>query len=320
MFYFFPYGDIRKGSNVIMYGGGKVGSCFESQIRNRDYCNILAIADQSIQRIKDNPQFKDYCVITPEKMREFDFDYIIVAVGTTYRQSALDSVRDALGDDNRVFYQDYYCQQSWTTESIVVKKVFDVIGVEKPSFWDVGACYPHMSSNTALFYTEGCRGLNIEADETLKEYFLKYRPEDTNIFAGISDHNGEESFMICDDPYLSSFSPDAARFSEAYWNAKYLEKRTIKTYTLNYISDKYYHNGFPDFLDIDIEGFDERALRSVDFSEDSPKVILVEGNPQRFNSILMDKKCESEGYHPYCRIEANTIYLRNDIYKKVLCI
>ena len=93
-------------------------------------------------------------------------------------------------------------------EDLIIKFIFDNIGIHEPSYIDIGAHHPYFISNTALFYKNGCRGINIEPDPILFKGFLKYRNEDKNLNIGVSSTNNEMDFYIISTPTLNTFSKD----------------------------------------------------------------------------------------------------------------
>lgn len=70
--YLFPYFMIDRGTDIILYGAGKVGRAYYNQISENRYCNIVAWADK-------NGADKDG-TIRPEQIQDFDYCRIVVAV------------------------------------------------------------------------------------------------------------------------------------------------------------------------------------------------------------------------------------------------
>lgn len=314
--YQFPYGDVDKDERVILYGGGKIGQSFTQQIYNNAFCNIVAISDINYEKMGD---IFGVNVISPNQIFEYNFDKIIVAV----QSGKEDIVRELekIGiEHGKIISCEYSKFSDETVESGVIRTVFDILGIRNPSYIDAGACHPHVRSNTMTFYENGSRGINIEANVALKDEFEKYRPEDINLFVGLADTPGEMMFYRADTPDLNTLSIDSIQWYQKQFNAKYDSGIKIKVTTLNDIVNDYCSGIFPDFLDIDIEGMDEVVLESVDFSKSSPLLICTECPISVANKILMDKECEGGGYVPYSRVTCNTIYLRKDIYRKVLPI
>jgi FkbM family methyltransferase len=322
LFHLFPYHLVDKGSKIILAGCGEVGRCFAEQISENNYAEIVAISDRNYQKCEPVCEID---VVPPQKIALYQCDKIVIAVGDDNKNSVIsDLISQGISNEKIISgsYPHHCITPIETTDALIIRDVFKAIGIEKPSYIDVGACHPHMSSNTMPFYLMGSRGINIEPDEALRDEFALHRPEDINLFVGIAVAEGIGAFYKCSaNPYLSTFSEQAIKWSEEHWNAEYDDGVTsVPLMTLNRVVDEYCGGIFPDFLDIDIEGMDAEVLRSCDFSESSPMLILVEGIISVFNQILMNKECEGGGYTPYCRISCNTVYLRNDIYKRVLSL
>lgn len=74
--YRFPCGAVAPGSDIIIYGGGKVGKAYLRQIKESGYCHVLAICDQSPERVSA----ADVPVITPGELPKMSFEAIVIAV------------------------------------------------------------------------------------------------------------------------------------------------------------------------------------------------------------------------------------------------
>lgn len=72
--------------------------------------------------------------------------------------------------NNNQFIKKSYSQSG---EDLIIKYIFDALGIEKPSYIDVGAYHPYCLSNTSLFYELGSKGINIEPDPMLFKNFPK---------------------------------------------------------------------------------------------------------------------------------------------------
>jgi FkbM family methyltransferase len=196
---------------------------------------------------------------------------------------------------------------------LVVLNIFELLGIERPSYLDIGAHHPTDISNTALLYSRGSRGVNVEANPDLIEEFYKDRPEDTNINVGITPAEGTFDFYRI-DPWSgrNTFSKDAAvGFVEAYPDFRISDILNLKTMTLNQFVDTHCHGVFPDFLSIDIEGLDYDVLLATNFGYTRPKVICVEtvdflGKSKYGQFCLM---LRGKGFVPYCRLVADAIFL-----------
>ena len=206
-------------------------------------------------------------------------------------------------------------------EDLIVKYIFDALGIAKPTYIDIGAHHPYFISNTALFYKNGSIGINIEPDPTLFKEFIKFRKNDINLNIGISDDNCELDFYIISSPTLNTFSKDeAAKYSlEGNYVIKSIEK--IKVEALKDVLNDFSNGIFPQFLSLDAEGVDEIIIRELDFENNYPIVICIEtisfstsGNGIK-NLRLIDY-IERMGYMVYADTHINTIFVRKENWKK----
>lgn len=80
----FPYEDVEKDSDIIIYGAGKTGECIYDQIKNSQYCNVVGWVDKNYEMF----QKKGMDVISPLDMQLIKYDSILIAVDTyeTYKQ------------------------------------------------------------------------------------------------------------------------------------------------------------------------------------------------------------------------------------------
>lgn len=210
---------------------------------------------------------------------------------------------------------------SQSGEDLIVKFIFDCLRIYNPTYIDIGAHHPYFINNTALFYKNGCRGINIEPDPILFKEFLKYRKEDKNLNIGISNSNGELDFYIISSPTLNTFSKDeATRYShEGNFSINRIEK--IKVKTLNKVLTEYSNGIFPQFLSIDAEGVDEIIIKAIDFENNYPIVICIETisfstNGNGVKNIKLIEYIENKGYMLYADTNINTIFVRTKLWKK----
>lgn len=205
-------------------------------------------------------------------------------------------------------------------EDLLILSVFDALGIQRPSYLDVGAHHPINISNTALLYSRGSRGINVEANPNLMDNFRRLRPDDVNLNIGISDTPGTMTFYMIDKwSGRNTFDKHAAdMFVRDNPQFRISETVEIPVTTLNEIVDRYAGGVFPDFLTLDVEGLDERILRSTNFQSSSPRVICVEtlaAGEDKISTIA--DALMPLGYIPYCKMGANTIFVRSE-YKALL--
>ena len=211
----------------------------------------------------------------------------------------------------KILGRKYRKSYSQCGEDLLISYVFTLRGIHNPSYMDIGANDPYFLSNTALFYSKGSKGINIEANPDLHNKFTALRQRDINLNVGISNQPEELDFYIMDDNTLSTFSKDEYE-SMAAQGRKLKEIKKIKLVTVAEVIDQHFGGMFPDFLSIDVEGMDFQILQSIDFSRSRPKVICVEaadyspvGAGAR-RSELIDFLA-GKGYYEYANTNLNAI-------------
>lgn len=73
--YEFPYKFIDKGANIVIYGAGTVGRDYIAQVEETLYCNLVAVLDKRVRELNG-----DYLVLEPEKIKDMEYDFLIIAV------------------------------------------------------------------------------------------------------------------------------------------------------------------------------------------------------------------------------------------------
>lgn len=192
-------------------------------------------------------------------------------------------------------------------EDIIVASIFLQIGIEKPTYMDLGANSPFVLSNTALMHENGCKGINIDASPKCIELLKLYRPDDVNLNVGVGDNRGVLPFYVGTELCMGN------SFKKSVYNEAYVIR--VPVVTLNDIVQEHCKDGFPVFLDCDIEDYDYEVLNSYNLNENGPKVICVE--VRRNEEEKFDTMIKGKGYFKFCRCGGNCIYVRND-YKSVL--
>lgn len=206
-------------------------------------------------------------------------------------------------------------------EDLIIQYIFHLRGIENPSYIDIGASDPFYLNNTALLYSKGSRGINIEANPALIGSFIKHRPEDININVGIGSENTTLDFFVINDPTLSSFSKEESEKFIVTGKYKIVNTIKISLTTIKEILDKHFTGKFPDFLTLDAEGMDYEILKTIDFKNNSPKVICVEaaeyspiGAGERRNELI--DFLVKNSYYEYANTNLNAIMVRKDFWFK----
>jgi len=100
-------------------------------------------------------------------------------------------------------------------EDHIIRFLFDqYLGIEKPSYLDLGAHHPNGINNTRLLYRRGSSGINIEANPDMLRNFERLRPREINLNIGVVDaeNSGRPlDFFVMSVPKMSTFSEDEAQ-------------------------------------------------------------------------------------------------------------
>jgi FkbM family methyltransferase len=141
---------------------------------------------------------------------------------------------------------------------------------------DIGANHPVTLNNTKRFYDRGWAGVNVEPNNRLWQAFNEQRPRDLNLNVGVGNEKGGMEFYIFERDTLSTFSKSEADMLSAS-GEKLKEKLNIEVIALSDIFEKIQRN-YVDFISIDTEGWDEKVLRSNDWTKNRAGLICVEKN------------------------------------------
>ena len=116
---------------------------------------------------------------------------------------------------------------------------------DKGTYVDIGAQHPISNNNTYLLFKRGWKGVNIDLDRKNIDLFKITRPNDINLNYAVSDKEGETDFYFY-------------------------------TFTLNNIFEKINFNENIDYLNIDVEGYEDKVLSGFDINRYKPSVVSVE--------------------------------------------
>lgn len=84
--FLFPFDKVRQGSEIVLYGMGKVGEAFYQQVKQTGYCGIAAWADRNPKPVSDITEA--VARILPDEIKKYCFDHVVIAIenrGTAYK-------------------------------------------------------------------------------------------------------------------------------------------------------------------------------------------------------------------------------------------
>lgn len=202
-------------------------------------------------------------------------------------------------------------------EDLLLLNLFSALGIDRPSYLDVGAHHPVNCSNTALLYERGSRGVCVEANPNLVPAFTKMRPEDLTLNIGCGPRAGTLDFYMIDEcSGRNTFDRATAdAFVAAHPQFSIREIRQIPVLPLDEIVARHFGGRWPDFLSLDVEGLDFAVLEASRLtSAEGPRVICVEavaGNDTDSTSAIK-RLLAGRGFAPAARTIANIIFCRRD--------
>ena len=199
-------------------------------------------------------------------------------------------------------------------EDLILRYLFDLLRIARPSYIDIGAHHPWYYNNTYLFYRQGACGVNVEPDPSLHAVLRRGRRRDVNLNIGIGPHEAEMDFYIMSARTLNTFSASEAHKYVEEHGLNIVETKRIKVQTFAQTVDS--HMGHtPDLVSLDVEGLDLDILRSIDFSRYRPHVFCVEtisyakGDGSGVKSAEIHALMLQNGYRLYADTYINSIYV-----------
>ncbi len=202
-------------------------------------------------------------------------------------------------------------------DDFMLLNLFELLGVKKGTYLDLGAHDPKDISNTALLYERGWRGVNIEANPHLFQGFVKGRPEDFNVCCGVGPASGEGIlYLYSTTSGLNTMDSGQVReLSDAMGQPR--DQLIVPVKTLDEIVAQYCGGVWPELLLSDIEGFDYAVLRSANLESSGPNPLVVCVETRKSDSARMKAMMEGKGFLSYCRMGENLFFVRERFYDKL---
>lgn len=172
-------------------------------------------------------------------------------------------------------------------EDLILNVIFK--DKEKGFYVDVGAYHPMKYSNTFIFYKKGWRGINIDPYPKAICLFNKKRPRDINLNYAVDCRTGTRTYYIYKEPAFNTLSKQRVDERIKKRQHRPVDKRRIKTDTLENLISRYVANISSKiyFFNIDVEGSELRVLKSNNWQKYRPKIIVVEVH--HFDVLRLEK-------------------------------
>ena len=206
-------------------------------------------------------------------------------------------------------------------EDCLVRGMFYCLGIDKPSYIDIGANSPFALNNTAMLYEQGSRGVNIEPNPILFKDIVSVRKQDTNLMIGIGTAEGTLPFYVMNADTLSTFSETEAKSLCEKSGHRITKILQMPVKTLKQVIDEYCDGVFPDFMSLDTEGLDEMILSSLKDCPSLPKVICTETYEYGSSKNHIPEVCkilEPLGYMLFLDNGLNSIFVQKDLWEAAI--
>jgi len=179
-------------------------------------------------------------------------------------------------------------------EDLILQKMFS--SNLKGFYVDVGAHHPFRYSNTYLLYLQSWRGINIDPTPGFKKLFDRVRKKDLNLEFAVGSTNCKQTIYMFKDSALNTLSAKRARQVIISKQSRLLRKSKLTTRSLREIFEKHLPKGKQiNLLNIDAEGTDLKVLKSNDWTNFQPEVVLIENLNKKSNSPI-SKFLKNKGY------------------------
>ena len=201
-------------------------------------------------------------------------------------------------------------------EDLLLRFLFDLLGIERPTYLDIGAHHPTYLSNTYLFYRNGSRGVCIEPNPELHAAIQRKRPNDVCLNVGVGTGETRQlRFYILNDPTLSTFSEDVVREQIAK-GLRVTKEVNVALEPINSLVEKYLPP-HPNLVSLDTEGFDLPILESWDLDNHRPEAFCVETltnvGEHKIDSIY--QFMAARNYVVFAETYINTIFVEGNRWK-----
>lgn len=183
----------------------------------------------------------------------------------------------------------------------------------KGFYVDIGAHHPERFSNTAFYYSQGWNGINIDADPQLMAEFTQKRSRDVNLAMGVGEQQAKMIFYVFNEKALNTFDEKLANKRAKTPPYEIIAKKTIQILPLSKILKKHMPKGRRiDLMAIDVEGRDLQVLKSNDWEQFRPRIVLVEclkvSNLMEVEKDPVARFLIKKGYEPVAKTYFSVVF------------
>jgi hypothetical protein len=198
-------------------------------------------------------------------------------------------------------------------EDLIFMRFLRKLDPQKGIYIDCGCFDPVAISNTLLLYKQGYKGINIDINQDKIDKFNRYRPNDYNVLAALS--NSKQKLKLL--KYVGRATNRLVSLESIETNSiigeQPIEEEIIETYLLTEVIDSSpFANQEIHYLNVDCEGHDLNVLMGLDFSKYAPKVISVEVHSEPYPNAIQEFLFAQE-YRLVALTDGNKIFALKDL-------
>lgn len=212
---------------------------------------------------------------------------------------------------------------SQSGEDMIVDFLFNsMLNIHEISYLDIGANHPINLNNTYYFYKKEFTGVCVDPNPLFKKAYKDIRPNDVHVVAGVGPKKGNLDFYELNPNTLSTFSKKSADQFTQEDGHQLVRTYRVPVMTLDEVIGKYLKNKpLPNFLNLDIEGWDYDILQSNRFKKWRPAVVCAETvtystKKEQEKIAPLFKLFEDLGYFAYADTFINTIFVDKNVWDK----
>jgi FkbM family methyltransferase len=214
----------------------------------------------------------------------------------------------------------YILSYSQNAEDVVLRRIFR--DVHNGFYVDIGAGYPSLNSVSKYLYDSGWSGINIEPQSDIFNILDDSRTRDTNLNVAIDKSNTVHLLNVFPDRWGLATISEAVSTQHSKLGLR-IKHQNVQTHTLTYILDTYAISQTINLLKIDVEGYENEVIESLDFNRYLPEVIVIESTMPntsiRLTDTFWEKHLMEYGYKEGLFDGINSFYIHeNNIHDKAI--
>lgn len=213
------------------------------------------------------------------------------------------------------FYDATGFSYSQSGEDLIIYRTLRRMGIENPSYLDVGAADPKSLNNTYLLYKNGCSGVLVEPNPYFVQQIKKIRPHDRVFQGGVGPVTQEEQpYYILSNPFFNTFDKDTIEKITCNSTIEIIKEISVPIIGINDLISKFFNHP-PNFFSLDVEGVDLKVMKAFDFHSYAPEIICVESISHPYTHDTEEKVndicelMEKNGYMMFADTYINSIFV-----------